>query len=212
MYGLLVFGPEAEKRVWMVLDKSKSDATRYDVLYVNVNANGDLTEAGERLVLGDNGQDAGGEQRFRLAEFKDPATGEKHTGFSVRLSGGTSQDDPPNVMVSLKWRDKFKMAGGYPEDPDSGYMKFAEKPADAPIVWADGDGPYRFQRWYGDKLTIGAADDLKVFVGQPGRGNSTFWAFTDHYLPEGEGVQATLVYRDAADKEQRAVCELKERC
>src|SRR5687767_5410138 len=41
LYCLLVFGPEAKTRVWMVLDD--------DVLYLDRNGNGDLTEPGERL-------------------------------------------------------------------------------------------------------------------------------------------------------------------
>src|SRR5262245_45254002 len=40
-YCLVVFGPEARKRVWVVLDG--------DVLYVDKNGNGDLTEKGEAL-------------------------------------------------------------------------------------------------------------------------------------------------------------------
>src|ERR1700724_3146257 len=40
-YCLLVFGPEAKSRVWLVLDG--------DVLYVDRNGNGDLTEKGERV-------------------------------------------------------------------------------------------------------------------------------------------------------------------
>jgi hypothetical protein len=40
-YCLLVFGPEGKTRVWLVLDG--------DVLYVDRNGNGDLTEAEERI-------------------------------------------------------------------------------------------------------------------------------------------------------------------
>jgi hypothetical protein len=40
-YCLLVFGPKAEHRVWLVLDG--------DALYVDRNGNGDLTEKGERV-------------------------------------------------------------------------------------------------------------------------------------------------------------------
>ena len=137
-----------------------------------------------------------GNVRFRLAEFKDPASGATHTDFSVRLSGTCGS---PNVMVGMKWRDRYNMGGGYPEDPEGGYLKFADKPATAPIVWVDGDDPFRFQRWYSDKLSMGGADDLKVFVGQPGRGRSSFFAHQDHYLPESEGVQATLISRDLQD-------------
>ena len=45
-----------------------------------------------------------------------------------------------------------------------------------------------------------------------GAGPNSFWAFQEHFLPESEGVQATLVYRDAEDKERRLTCLLKERC
>jgi hypothetical protein len=40
-YCLLVFGPEAKTRVWLVQDG--------DTLYVDRNGNGDLTEAGEKV-------------------------------------------------------------------------------------------------------------------------------------------------------------------
>jgi hypothetical protein len=40
-YCLLVFGPQAKARVWLVWD--------YDVLYVDCNGNGDLTEAADRF-------------------------------------------------------------------------------------------------------------------------------------------------------------------
>jgi hypothetical protein len=32
LYGLYVFGPEAKTRVWAIFDKSRPDATDYDVL------------------------------------------------------------------------------------------------------------------------------------------------------------------------------------
>ena len=72
--------------------------------------------------------------------------------------------------------------------------------------------PFRFQRWYGGKLPIGGSEDFKVFLGQPGKGPSTFAAAKEHFLPEGEVVLATLVYRDTMGKEKRLACELKERC
>src|SRR4051812_37728522 len=53
LYGLAAFGPKAESRVWMVLDKSRPDADRYDVLHIDLNADGDLTGAGERFKVGD---------------------------------------------------------------------------------------------------------------------------------------------------------------
>jgi hypothetical protein len=188
----------------MVLDRSNPEAEHYDVLYVDLNANGDLTESDERLV----GQVQGDEVRFRLPDLTDPVTKAVHPRFNTRVSGTSA----PTVMVSLTWRGRFKMGGGYPQDPDDGYMRFGDTPASAPVIWANGESPFRFQRWYSGKLAIGGDDDLKVFVGQPGAGANAFWAFQEHFLPESEGVKATLIYRDAQGKERRAVCLLKERC
>lgn len=204
LFGLLVFGPAAQTRVWLVLDKSKADVDRYDLLYADLNANGDLTESAERFA----GQVQDNSVTFRLPDFKDAVTGALHKDVRVSVRG----DSSPTVMVSLKWKDGFKMGGGYPEESEAGYLKFADKPATAPILWVNGDGPFRFQRWYSDKLTIGGADDLKVFVGQQGVGASSFWAFQEHFLPESEGVQATLICQDAQGKELRLVSRLNNRC
>ena len=204
LYGLLVFGPEAKARVWMVLDRSKPDAGPYDVLYADLDADGDLTEPAERVA----GQVEGNTVRFRLPDLTDPASGAVHTNFTARAPGGPD----PTVMVSLTWRGGRKMGGGYPEDPEDGYLSSGRPRRSAPVMWADGDGPFRFQRWYGGRLPIGGEEDFKVFVGQRGAGPNSFWAFQEHFLPESEGVQATLVYRDAGGKEQRLTCLLKERC
>ena len=104
------------------------------------------------------------------------------------------------------------MGGGYPQDPEDGYLKLADAPSRAPVMWANGDAPFRFQHWCSGRLPIGGEDDFKVFVGHRGAGANSFWAFQEHFLPEPEGVQATLVYRDAEDKERRLTCLLKERC
>jgi hypothetical protein len=201
LYGLAVFGPKADKRVWLVLDKSKPDAPGYDVLYVDRNADGDLTGPGERVTTQGN--------KFDLGELTDPATGVKHPEFAVNVLGGGGE---PTVMLSLRWRGRFKFGGGYPEETKDGYMHFAPRPADAPVVWLHGDGPFRFQRWYGGQLPVGGSEDFKVFLGQPGRGPSTFAAAQEHILPAKEFVRATLLYRDGMGKERRLVCELKERC
>src|SRR3954463_14363535 len=50
LYGLLLIGPEAKTRVWMVLDRSKPGDGPYDVLSAALDADGDLTEPAERLV------------------------------------------------------------------------------------------------------------------------------------------------------------------
>lgn len=50
LFGLYVFGPTAESRVWAVLDKSAAEKDQYDVLYFDRDGDGDLTEEDERII------------------------------------------------------------------------------------------------------------------------------------------------------------------
>src|SRR5260370_12276823 len=70
LYGLLVFGPKADKRVWFVLDSSKRDSARYDILYVDRNADGDLTPSAKRVVA----KSQPGRPVFSLPHSTHPAT------------------------------------------------------------------------------------------------------------------------------------------
>ena len=108
------------------------------------------------------GETEGDDINFRLPDLKDPVLQAIHTRFSARVSSARS----PTMMVSLLWRGGLKMGGGYPQDPDNGYLKL-DKPANAPVMWANGETPFRFQRWYGGKLPIGGEEDFKVFIGRP---------------------------------------------
>lgn len=60
---------------------------------------------------------------------------------------------------------------------------------------------------------LGRAFDNPVFPRRPaGRGGEHFLGVPRAFPPESEGAKATLIYRDAQDKERRAICLLKERC
>src|SRR5262245_15127269 len=76
LYGVALFGPRAEKAMWMVLDKSDAAAEIYDVLYLDVNGDGDLTDPAERRTLEKD-------RRFRVVDFTD-LTGVRHGEFTVR--------------------------------------------------------------------------------------------------------------------------------
>jgi len=112
-YCLVVFGPEAKTRVWMVLDG--------DVLYVDRNANGDLTETGKRVA------------------------GKKFVGTITEIDGTTQHD----LTVSVDQNDKGQWevtnaSAGF----DSAFTKykqrlenrfqFADRPQDAPVIHFDG--------------------------------------------------------------------------
>src|SRR5437867_4405005 len=65
-YCLLVFGPEAKTRVWLVQDG--------DTLYVDRNGNGDLTEEGEKVAAEkkEDGTDDG-TYTFKIDSIQDGA-------------------------------------------------------------------------------------------------------------------------------------------
>ena len=114
-----------EEQVWLVLDQSKPKGELYDILYVDLNANGDLTEPMERVV----GEVQGNDVRFSLPDLKDPATGAVHSRFSARVSGASAA----TVMLSLMWRGRFKMGGGYPRGCGGGIpSSLADKPEQHP--------------------------------------------------------------------------------
>src|SRR2546423_1487819 len=87
-YCLLVFGPEAKTRVWLVLDG--------DTLYVDRNGNGDLTEEGERVAAKDDRRRSEGQFTFEVGDLRDGALLHKKFNISVRqwsqLASVTDED------------------------------------------------------------------------------------------------------------------------
>ena len=205
LFGLLVLGPKGQTRIWMAVDRSEPEGKHYDVAYVDLNANGKLTDEGERFEVKPN---PAGESQFIFPDLADAATGQTHTQFKLTISEPRRRVH----LVTLMWNGKSKMSGGYPENPDGGYLQLANSPQEAPILWANGDGPFRFQFWYPEKLVIGRPTDVKVFIGLPGIGRNSFWAFSQHVLPANCNVRATLIYEDTSGKRQELLQELKERC
>jgi hypothetical protein len=204
LYALYVFGPEAKTRVWAVLDKSAPDAKDYNVLYFDRNADGDLTGTDERIAAKTDKEEG---TVFRIGSFTDQATGQTHTDLVLSHRAGQN----PMTMLSMKWCGKVMVRGGYAPKPGA-YTEFAPSPEQAPVLWPAADGPLGFQFWMIEALPIGAATDVRLFVGHQGVGKSTFCAVPDTFLPEKVPVVATLIYRDKEGKEKKHVSELKERC
>src|SRR5256885_1623280 len=75
-YCLLVFGPEAQTRIWLVLDG--------DALYVDRNGNGDLTEEAERVAPKDERRRGEGEFTFEIGDLRDGALLHKKVAVGVR--------------------------------------------------------------------------------------------------------------------------------
>lgn len=204
LYGLFLFGLHGEKRVWAVLDKSDKTAATYDVLYLDRNADGDLTQPGERLPGNVTKNVARTQAEFPIGRFVDPGTRAVHTEFKITyLPGG--------VRFSMLWRGEKISYGPYGPTNDS-YANFEPSIEKAPILVPGYDRPFQFQHWMSDQLKAGETKWFKVFVGNRGSRVGAFSSVDDKFLPPDEFVLATLIYRDGNGKEQRYQAKLTERC
>jgi len=194
LYGLFLFGIDGETRVWAVLDATGPDA--YDILYLDRNADGDLTGKDERFT-GEGGV-------FKIGKFREPGTDVVHTDFTITWR-------KESVFYEMRWAGGPVTMGCYGPSRDT-YASFGASPKEAPILVPGTERPFQFEHWMSGTLKRGEENDFKVFMGNRGDRKGAFSCVDDKFLPAGEKVLAQLVCKDAAGKEQRLTWELKERC
>lgn len=181
-YCLLVFGPEAKARVWLVQDG--------ETLYVDRNGNGDLTEADERVSLKEKAEQY---RWFEAGDIKDgPLT---HTGLSVTQSRVTEEQVAnPKEFARVKarsaeaWTWSVTSTAERPADDTRplprkisyvangdglGFLLFGKTPQDAPVVHLNGPWSLGLQDWK-QRLIAGRKSQLQIGVGTPGIGPGTF--------------------------------------
>jgi hypothetical protein len=189
-YCLLMFGPDARDRVWLVHDG--------DTLYVDRNGNGDLTDPGE-AVAGRRDKDRNPDEvstEFKVGELR--VGGRVHKGLTVRASPLARSADwaqnYPNAKAALtanqkaRWygislrvdRPDIRNRGGDGRVVQSAGVKygdeillFADKPATAPIVHIGGPLQVTVSEEI-PVLRLGRDNDLVVVVGTPGHGPGSF--------------------------------------
>jgi hypothetical protein len=169
-YALLVFGKEAKTRIWIVRDDKW--------LYVDRNGNGDLTEPGEKLPVGNVvdqivEQDGTIHKNLYLYTMNDGK-------FRMRL--GNNNRNARTQFVG--W--------GRMETPT-----FGNRPDNAPIIHFN--GPMTLDR-YGPIYTFPRGDGgnraykLRLLVGTPGLGAGTFASFSDLCSEKLGNLQADIDY------------------
>jgi RNA polymerase sigma factor (sigma-70 family) len=230
-YALLVFGPRAADRVWLVHDGA--------TLYVDRKANGDLTDPADKVageVLA-NGPIRDAYHRFKLDELR--VGGRVHKGFDVYASllsqssnsvetqanaKAAAAADPGaraySVLLEVDWpglRGKgtggrvFQQAG--PLD-GNGALLFGTSPADAPIIHFGGPLQITFE---GKRptLKLGWDNTAILVVGTPGVGEGTLsLVYYDGVIPESAAPVVDIVF-PAAHQGEPAITrryEMKERC
>ena len=208
LYGLFLFGPRGETRVWAVLEKSRRDTPVYDVLHLDVNANGDLTDPGERFTSGAKSGEGRPETVFSIGRFVQPGTPAEaprvHTDFSITWT-------PSRVSYRMHWNGGPITMGCYGPDGES-YGNFTADPKTAPILVPGHDLPFQFETWLSGELARGRENSFKVFVGNRGSVRGAFTTVDDKFLKSDEFVIATLIYKDQTGKEKNVRYELRERC
>jgi hypothetical protein len=222
-YCLLAFGPEAEARVWLVLDG--------DTLYVDRNGNGDLTEPGERVARKDDGSD--GFLSFEAGDLH--VGGRTHKGLRVyvrNLDALAGRDDEikehlarnPHArgyQIALDVENATRKGhglGGRIEQLVSlsdarGFLAFADDAQHAPVVHFG--GPLQLTLFGKHRFTVGRETDLVLGLGTPGLGaGTTAYVAYEGLVPEQAHPRAEVVYppRRPGDKPVRELYELKHRC
>jgi hypothetical protein len=226
-YCLLVFGPEARTRIWLVQDG--------DTLYVDRNGNGDLTEAGENVAAqqGDYTDPAEGVFFFEAGEVPDGKLVHKNLRVQVRKldhladrSEGVKQylarqplarGYSLSIDVEMPGRKGHGIGGRVEQcvslrDLD-GFLAFAGRPQDAPVIHLG--GPCRVLFFDRPRLTAGREQELTLGVGTPGLGAGTTAYFAyERLIPEGvcPAVEITYPPGPQGGPVVRERYELKERC
>jgi len=226
-YCLLVFGPDARERVWLVHDG--------DTLYVDRNGDGDLTEPGKKVPAAKNAGSADNEYTFEAGDMT--VGGKTHKDLTVglfplkRFANNPSLTDvtvirdavktDPDVLVARLNVDvastRFKGAGvggrvmqlaGFYDL--IGVLSFSSKPADASVVHFDGPMQVSF---YGDRPSLrgGRDTDVVLTVGTPGHGGGTF-AMIAYQDTIPDGVHPKIEVRWPGDSPAKELFELRQRC
>ena len=190
-YCLLVFGPEAKTRVWLVLDG--------DTLYVDRNGNGDLTEKGERFVLALDEYDLKrGKRVWHVGDIEAPGGKVQYTGLRVcEISEAASEVTGLGagygvaVKVPIAGHRVLQGVGGFVYPHHGFRLQFAAQAQDAPIIHFG--GPLQMILVQPQRLTagmkVGVRYEIEARVGTPGLGKDTA-ALIDEDVPFGASSDA----------------------
>jgi hypothetical protein len=202
-YALLVFGPEAQARVWLVLDGES--------LYIDRDGNGRLDEDDERLAL----KGAGDTRRLAEAVPLGVTTGDGKQGYSIttltlRREG---KDGWSIAALAVETQGRFRQRT---EDP----VPLAGRPRDAAVLHFD--GPLAMDLyWVGNgpdgygALAPGRASGLYARVATAGLGRGTTVAVLHAAgVPEKDHPVAEVEFphKDKGAKPIRVRFELGHRC
>jgi hypothetical protein len=223
-YCLLVFGPEAKTRVWLALDGDK--------LYVDRNANGDLTDDGEALQAKIDGEGDLASRSFTVAELREG--GRHHKQLAIGVSSLRPSVDRDAQAKTLLQNDPTARGFSISADIDypgrtgngldgrvlqmasrgaDGILQFASNPKDAPVVHFG--GPWSITFYSTGNLVIGRDNEFILSLGTPGVGTgSTVFTAYETLVPGNANPTAEIEFesRNPGAGPVKELFELKLRC
>jgi hypothetical protein len=207
LYALFLFGEKHDARVWAVLDQGRADKPDYDVLYLDLEGDGDLTQPTNRIVGKEpetRDEATGAEKPYQFEVDRLDVGGQKHRAFALIAAG-------PSFSYQLSWEGKRTWYGPYGLDYEH-RAKLAESPEKAPILVPGGAGPFQFELSSGEALVRGDADTVQLLIGNVGSERGAFSTTSNDLLPKNDYVVVELVYTDKDNKQKSFLAELRERC
>ena len=222
---LLVFGPEARTRVWLVQDGS--------TLYVDRHSDGDLTAPDDKVAAEKGDGTAEGEYVFKGGDIRDGSR--LHKDLSVYVSALAplaNQDELAKafaarqpkargyaVLVEMDmpgWKGtgvgaRVQQRAFYRDV--NGVLQFADRPQDAPVIWFG--GPWQISLFSAHRLTLGRSTDVVLGVGTPGVGpGTTAWIDYEGVIPAQAYPTLEIAYAPKRPGEPsiRQHYQLKRRC
>ncbi len=196
-YCLVVAGPEGKTRIWLVLDG--------DLMYVDRNGNGDLTDEGEKIQP----------KPVLLSGLRRPGDPEpKAQSFETKTANGVEirvlTINDTYVQVDVK--DEVRKIEFCAHHDAQGPLKFAGKPKDAPVIYC---GPLTFILPGSQKLQRGdKPGDLTIHIGRPGRGPGTSVTIRHTDVPKESHPVAEIEFprKDKPGETVKVKAALDHRC
>lgn len=225
-YCLLVFGPEAKTRVWLVQDG--------DRLYVDRNGDGDLTGPDEQVIADPKwSSPERGTFLFTAGDIRDGSCVHKDLSLNILQIDHLAADDEhvraalagdPSVrgyVMTLdvdmaEWKGSGldgRVSQTCTVRDSHGLLQFGDSPERAPVLHFG--GPWHATLYGSQILRVGRETDLILGVGTPGVGPGTT-VFTSYgeLIPEAACPVVEISYRPQheGDPPVRERYELKHRC
>lgn len=224
-YCLLVFGPEANTRIWLVQDGA--------TLYVDRDGNGDLTEPGKKVTAEKRDGDDEDTYTFKVGDVHDGTRLHKELTVLVsRIDYRAEQDELVKALLVKNPRARGYLVLAEVEMPGwkgtglggrvqqyasyvdvEGVLQFANRPQDAPVVHFGGS--WQITLFERQRLMIGRETDLVLGVGTPGLGpGTTAWIDYEGVIPETAypTLQVSYPPKRPGEPRVRERYQLKRRC